>query len=58
MSSDNDKIVDFRLSRERHKRVPRQSFTHSRAAPGHLLFVPVPFPFLVPVPIVWFPYWI
>jgi hypothetical protein len=58
MSSDNDKIVDFRLYRERHKRVPRQSFTHSRAAPGHPLFVPVPFPFLVPVPIVWFPYWI
>jgi hypothetical protein len=58
MSSDTDKIVDFRLYRERHKRVPRRSFAHSSAAPTPPLFFPVPFPFLVPVPILWFPYWV
>jgi hypothetical protein len=57
MCSDTDKIVDFRLYRERHKRAHRQSFAHSRAAPTPPLFVPAPLPFLVPVPMAWFLYW-
>jgi hypothetical protein len=55
MNKDADKVVDFCRYREWQTRA--QPFAHPRAAPAHPLFLLVPFPVLVPVPIIWFPYW-
>jgi hypothetical protein len=57
MNKDTAKVVDFRLYRARQARARGQPFAHLRAAPAHPLFLLVPFPVLVPVPIIWFPYW-
>ena len=57
MNKDTDKVVDFYLYRERQTRARGQPFAHPRAAPAHPPFLLVPFPILVPVPIIWFPYW-
>jgi len=54
MNKDTDKVVDF--CRYRERQTGAQSFAHPRAAPAHPVIL-VPFPVLVPVPIIWFPYW-
>jgi hypothetical protein len=57
MDKDADKVVDLIRYRERQMRARGQPFEHPRAAPAYPLFILVPFPVLVPVPIIWFPYW-
>ena len=57
MNKDSDKVVDFCLYRERQTRARGKTFAHPRAALAHPSFLLVPIPVLVPVPIIWFPYW-
>ena len=57
MNRDTDKVVDLCRYRERQTRAREQPFAHPRAAPAHPLFLLVSFPVLVPVPIIWLPYW-
>ena len=54
MNKDTDKVVDFCRYRERQMRARGQPFAQQ---PAHPLYLPVPFPIFVPVPILWLPYW-
>jgi hypothetical protein len=58
MKSDaENNVVDLRRYREQPAQAPLRSSMQSKTAPERLVFVALPIPFLVPIPVMWFPWW-
>jgi hypothetical protein len=58
MKNDTENVVDLRAYRRRPTRAPLRSSTQSNISPQRPIFVALPIPFLmpIPIPVMWFPW--